>query len=65
MAFVVSALDELAQRLATAGLPVVWDDAVVGIERPYTTDLFGNRPEFIRAGHGFADVETAGRPDEA
>ena len=54
-AFVVHELDELASRLAVAGSLVTWDTAVPGVDRLYSTDPFGNRLEFIRAGHGFSD----------
>jgi catechol 2,3-dioxygenase-like lactoylglutathione lyase family enzyme len=40
-------LDELAARLARAGAPVRWDDAIPGTRRFYTDDPWGNRIEFV------------------
>jgi len=40
-------LDNLAQRLASAGYPVAWDDLIDGTRRFYSADPFGNRLEFI------------------
>jgi catechol 2,3-dioxygenase-like lactoylglutathione lyase family enzyme len=40
-------LDALADRLAAAGAPVIWDDAIAGRRRFYTTDPWGNRIELI------------------
>ncbi len=40
-------LDPLAERLAAAGHPPVWDDAVPGIRRLYTEDPWGNRIELL------------------
>ncbi len=52
-AFCVGDLAELAQRLAAAGYPVTWDEALPDRRRFYTADPFGNRIEFIRDGDGF------------
>lgn len=52
-AFCVSDLDGLAGRLATAGYPVTWDDALPDRRRFYTADPFGNRVELIHDGDGF------------
>ena len=48
-AFGVSAaeLDELAQRLESAGERVVWDDSLPGVRRFYTADPWGNRLEVL------------------
>jgi catechol 2,3-dioxygenase-like lactoylglutathione lyase family enzyme len=40
-------LDALAARLAAAGAPVEWDDAVPGVRRFYTADPWGNRLELL------------------
>jgi len=44
-AFQVDALDELAERVITAGAPVHYDDAIPG--RFYTEDPWGNRLELL------------------
>lgn len=54
-AFVIEDLDELAERVAKAGYPVKWDQALPGRRRFYTADPFGNRIEFMQAGDGFSD----------
>jgi catechol 2,3-dioxygenase-like lactoylglutathione lyase family enzyme len=41
------ALDLLAERLAEAGCPVQWDDAIPGTRRFYTADPWGNRIELV------------------
>jgi catechol 2,3-dioxygenase-like lactoylglutathione lyase family enzyme len=41
------ALDELAERLAVAGIPVRWDRRLPGARRFYTEDPFGNRVEVL------------------
>ncbi len=46
---VVSDLDELAGRLAAAGVAVDPDDALPGTKRFHATDPFGNRLEFREA----------------
>ena len=40
-------LDGLAKRLAAAGSPVIWDDALPGERRFYSEDPWGNRIEFL------------------
>jgi catechol 2,3-dioxygenase-like lactoylglutathione lyase family enzyme len=40
-------LDGLAERLATAGAPVEWDDSLPSTRRFYTDDPWGNRIEFV------------------
>jgi catechol 2,3-dioxygenase-like lactoylglutathione lyase family enzyme len=40
-------VDALAARLAGAGAPVQWDDAIPGVRRFYTADPFGNRVEIL------------------
>jgi catechol 2,3-dioxygenase-like lactoylglutathione lyase family enzyme len=42
-------LDALAERLALAGAPVMWDDALPGVRRFYTEDPWGNRLELLAA----------------
>lgn len=42
-------LDPLAERLAAAGSPVTWDDALPGERRFYSADPWGNRIEFLAA----------------
>ncbi len=46
-AFRVPDLDGLADRLASAGHPIRWDDAIAGRRRFFTDDPVGNRVEFI------------------
>jgi catechol 2,3-dioxygenase-like lactoylglutathione lyase family enzyme len=41
----VSDVDELARRCEAAGLPVRWDDSIVGVRRFHTQDPVGNRIE--------------------
>jgi len=48
-AFAVEGLDELAERLGTAGFPVEWDDALAGRRRFYSADPWGNRLEFVES----------------
>jgi catechol 2,3-dioxygenase-like lactoylglutathione lyase family enzyme len=38
-------LDDLADRLTQAGVPVDWDERYPGVRRFYTADPFGNRIE--------------------
>ena len=45
-------LDALAGRLAAAGSPVAWDDAIPSVRRFYTEDPWGNRIELTVAGGG-------------
>jgi catechol 2,3-dioxygenase-like lactoylglutathione lyase family enzyme len=40
-------LDALAERLAAAGVPVQWDEALPGVRRFYTADPWGNRVEVL------------------
>ena len=42
-------LDALATRLSAAGVEVVWDEALPGARRFYTTDPWGNRLELLAA----------------
>lgn len=42
-------VDELALRVAAAGQPVRWDDAVPGVRRFHTEDPVGNRVELQQA----------------
>jgi len=46
-AFCVGDLDQLADRLASAGFPVIWDDQIKDRRRFFTQDPVGNRIEFI------------------
>ena len=55
-AFRVEYLDELAKRLERAGFSLLWDDAIPGIRRFHTHDVFGNRLEFLH--HKRQEVET-------
>jgi hypothetical protein len=50
-ALIVSDLDALAARLTEAALPVRWSQEIPGTTRFHTDDPFGNRLEFIDAGH--------------
>ena len=47
-----SALEALAARLADAGAPVAWDDALPGYRRFYTADPWGNRLELLAVDAG-------------
>jgi catechol 2,3-dioxygenase-like lactoylglutathione lyase family enzyme len=42
-------LDEIAERLQSAGSEVTWDDALPGARRFYTSDPWGNRLELLAA----------------
>ena len=42
-----SELDAVAERLASAGAAVGWDDALAGVRRFYTEDPWGNRVELL------------------
>jgi catechol 2,3-dioxygenase-like lactoylglutathione lyase family enzyme len=44
--FVVDGLDDLAGRLAAAGVKVAWDESIPGTRRFHAADPFGNRLEF-------------------
>ena len=46
-AFVVSSLNELAERIEAGGLPVRWDEELAARRRFYGEVLFGNRLEFL------------------
>lgn len=46
-ALICADLDTLAERLADAAYPVIWDDLLAPRRRFYTADPFGNRLEFI------------------
>lgn len=54
-AFAVDDVDAYAERVAAAGLPVQWDDAVPGVRRFHTADGNGNRVE-IQADRRGADT---------
>jgi predicted enzyme related to lactoylglutathione lyase len=43
----VADLDEIARRLADAGAPVVWDEALDDVQRFYRQDPWGNRLELL------------------
>ena len=43
------ALDALADALAAAGHPVIWDEAIAGVRRFFTADPWGNRIELVAA----------------
>ena len=43
-------LDVLAERLAAAGVEVLWDERLPGVRRFYTFDPAGNRLEFLTRG---------------
>jgi catechol 2,3-dioxygenase-like lactoylglutathione lyase family enzyme len=42
-----ASLDALADRLAAAGFPVIWDDTLADARRFYTEDPWGNRIELL------------------
>ena len=44
----VGDLDALAERLASHGVAVTWDDAFPGHRRFYASDTLGNRLEFLQ-----------------
>ena len=46
-AFAVFDLDELRERLQSAGVPVIEDGALPGTRRFYAEDPWGNRLEFV------------------
>jgi catechol 2,3-dioxygenase-like lactoylglutathione lyase family enzyme len=48
--FVVTDLDEVAARLAAAGIDVAFNDEIPSVRRFETSDPFGNRLEFRSAG---------------
>ncbi|MGI8904674.1 MAG: GNAT family N-acetyltransferase [Solirubrobacteraceae bacterium] len=43
------ALDALAERLSSAGVPVKWDTRLPGVRRFYVEDPWGNRLELVEA----------------
>jgi catechol 2,3-dioxygenase-like lactoylglutathione lyase family enzyme len=45
-------LEAVAERLAAAGAPVRWDEALPAIRRFYTEDPWGNRLELLTDGRG-------------
>lgn len=47
--FAVVDVDAAAERVAAAGLPVRWDDAIPGVRRFHTEDPVGNRVELQQA----------------
>lgn len=53
-AFWVTDLESLRGRLSAAGVPVIPDEEVPGVQRFYAADPFGNRLEFIQDGQGFS-----------
>ncbi len=48
-AIVVDGLDELADRLIAAGVPLRWDDELPAVRRCHVEDPWGNRIELIDA----------------
>ncbi|MCQ4044767.1 VOC family protein [Streptantibioticus rubrisoli] len=44
----VTGIDAFAERIASHGAPVVWDDNLPGHRRFYSTDPVGNRLEFLQ-----------------
>jgi catechol 2,3-dioxygenase-like lactoylglutathione lyase family enzyme len=48
----VSGLADLADRLEAAGARVIWDTELVGHDRFYSYDPFGNRLEFLSPKRG-------------
>lgn len=40
--------DELAERLKSKDIQIVWDDDLPGFRRIYVNDPFGNRLEFLQ-----------------
>ncbi len=42
-------LDEVAARVSTHGIQVIWDSELPGFRRIYVNDPFGNRLEFLQA----------------
>jgi catechol 2,3-dioxygenase-like lactoylglutathione lyase family enzyme len=45
----VEDIDELATRLTSRDIQVLWDDDLPGFRRIYVNDPFGNRLEFLQA----------------
>jgi catechol 2,3-dioxygenase-like lactoylglutathione lyase family enzyme len=50
-------LDRLAERLASAGCAVTWDDAIPGTRRFFTADPWGNRIELVGTNGGVAGAD--------
>lgn len=48
-AFLVSNIDDLAERVRSAGFDVTIDENLPGFKRFYSNDPFGNRLEFMEA----------------
>ena len=48
-AFAVDDVDAYARKVAAAGFPVAWDDAIPGLRRFHTADGSGNRVEVQQA----------------
>jgi catechol 2,3-dioxygenase-like lactoylglutathione lyase family enzyme len=48
-AFVVTNLHELRATLQARGIPIIEDDNIVGLQRFYVHDPWGNRLEFIES----------------
>ena len=46
----VGAVEQLAARLAGAGVAVAWDDELPGVRRFFTADPWGNRLEVLAVG---------------
>jgi catechol 2,3-dioxygenase-like lactoylglutathione lyase family enzyme len=46
----VDVLEQLARRLAGAGVAVAWDDELPGVRRFFTADPWGNRLEVLAVG---------------
>ena len=53
-AFLATDIGELSKRLEEGGFSVQWDEALPERKRLYTSDPFGNRIEFMKAGQGFS-----------
>jgi predicted GNAT family N-acyltransferase len=59
------AIDELAERVATAGRPVRWDDELPAVRRFYTADPFGSRLELTTAAVAVSWLAPGGDRDGA
>ncbi len=61
VALLAQDLAELRSALSAAGVAIVEDDAVIGVERFYASDPFGNRIELVaRRDRGFTERTPAG-----
>jgi catechol 2,3-dioxygenase-like lactoylglutathione lyase family enzyme len=58
-AFCVDDIDAVAERVATAGFAVEWDDLFPGYRRFYSLDGNGNRVEILSPLDGPVDAEGA------